>query len=101
MELELTKDAERLLDLLYTEYLNRLKDGRSKSDAKSFGSAKKIQSTLLPDASLDWVEEACWELSRNGLLKVLNADDTVYLSFLETKAIVYMERLNGSSTVFP
>lgn len=36
MDIELTKDAQKLVALLYKEYLNRRKSGISKADAKEF-----------------------------------------------------------------
>lgn len=91
MDVELSKDARRLLKLLYAEFKRRRSSGMDKADAKSFGSAEQIQSTLALSESVEWLEDACGELDECDMLSVLYADDTVWESVLESRAITYME----------
>jgi len=54
-----------------------LKARLQRGEAKWFGGAKYIKTTLMPDQSEEDIAETCWELRRAGYLKTLDADDTV------------------------
>lgn len=101
MGVQLSKDADALLCLIYKHYLMRRKDGLSKSDAKSVGGSSNIHETISPKMSLEDVDETCRELHRVGLLNCFFADDCVYASSLNDSAIVYMENRfsNGLKSV--
>lgn len=87
----LTKDASSLLDLLYTEYKKRLKQGLDKTIAANFESSKTIQRDLVPEWSFDTVDSACAELRYAGLLRGLKADGYEYHVTLSDKGIIYGE----------
>lgn len=86
--IELTKDADKLLCVLYKEFLTRRNDGFSKSDAARFedGTLK----TFKPIAR--WVEsdisDAMLELARADYLRITIGGDCN----LKDEAIIYMEK---------
>lgn len=99
--MELTKDAEKLICLLYKSYLQKRKSGISKSQATCFGSSHDIHEQLCPDLIFEDVDDTCRELSRADLLNCLWADNIAYHVILSDNAIVYMENRfkNGLSEV--
>ena len=90
-ENQLTKDAERLLVLMYRAYLNRRKGGLPKVTAKQMGSSQQIHEQLLPDSDPLDITETCQELSRAGYLSTLIASNRIICSYLTDQAIAYME----------
>lgn len=68
-DITLSKDNDFLICTLYKNYLEKVKNGSSKSDARWFDSSDTIQENLLTDWSKDDVATACWELHSKGLLK--------------------------------
>ena len=99
--MELTKDAEKLICLLYKSYLQKRKSGMSKSQATCFGSSHDIHEQLCPELIFEDVDDTCRELSRAYLLNCLWADNIAYHVILSDNAIVYMENRfkNGLSEV--
>ncbi len=91
MDIKLTKDSDRLICEIYKNYLDKIKKGVSKIDAKKLGGSDKIQKEIIPTWSLSDVDETCRELSRSGLLDCYYADNVVYLAYLSDTAIIYME----------
>lgn len=89
--MNLTKDSEKLICLLYKDYLEKRKSGLSKSKANSFGSSHNIHENLCPDWIFEDVDDTCRELSRAGLLHCLWADDIAYNVNLSDSGIIYME----------
>lgn len=67
--IKLSKDNDFLICSLYKNYLEKVKNGFSKSDARWLGSSDDIQENLLTNWSKDDVATACWELHSKGLLK--------------------------------
>lgn len=90
-ETQLTRDAERLLALMYRAYLSRRKDGRDKLSAKQMGAFTQIHKELLPEENLLDVLETCRELGRAGYLRSFWASNTIIRSQLSDEAIIYME----------
>ena len=90
-EIKLTKDADALICVLYKSYCEKRQSGQSKPNAKHLGCADEIRSRLVPKWTLADVEDTCWELKRAGLLKTLDADNTVYDAWLTSEAVIYME----------
>lgn len=101
MNPSISRDADKLLCVLYKSFLEQRKNSVSKSDARSFGSSHDIHEKLLPSWLFEDVDETCRELSRNGLLKCSWADDIADDVLLSDAAIVYMENRfkNGLSEV--
>lgn len=91
MKTELTKDAEKLIAMLYDIYLEKRKSGISKAHAKHLGGSDLIKQKLAIDWSVSDVDEICRELNRAGFLDCMYADNTVYIARLSDNAISYME----------
>lgn len=68
MKQKLTRDAEKLISLLYELYLERRESGMPKAKAKHFGGSNLIREKLLIDWSIADIDETCRELSRAGFL---------------------------------
>lgn len=81
--MDLTKDSEKLLCVLYKNYLEKRKSGAAKSEAKSFGSSHNIHESLCPNWLFEDVDDTCRELSR--------ADSIAYHVNLSDFAISYMD----------
>lgn len=90
-EIRLTKDADALICVLYKEYLEQRKAGKSKNSAKYFGGSQQIHTKLMTKWSFEDVDDTCRELSRAGLLGCLFADDVTAEAMLTDLAIYYME----------
>lgn len=89
--MRLTKESDALLCLLYKEFLQRIRSGTSRSDAKELGGSDDIQRDIAPKWSFDDVDELCRELHRVGLLDVFYAADVAYIVRLSDDGIIYME----------
>lgn len=88
----LTKDAEKLISLLYDVYLEKRENGKSKACAKQFGGSNLIKEKLLINWSIADIDEICRELNRAGLLNCTYANNTVYLASLSDEGISYLEK---------
>lgn len=91
MESQLTKDAEKLLCLIYKSYLDRCKTNSSQSDCNYFGSTRDIHKNFLPNQYFDDVNELVWELKRNDLINGDTGDNILLEISLTSSAIIYME----------
>jgi len=91
MSVQLTKEADALICLLYKEYLQKRKNGTPKAQAKFFDSSIEIQAKIIPTWTPEDTDETCWELHRSGLLNCLKADCIAYMSQLTDEGIIYME----------
>lgn len=98
-DLYLTKDAKRLLYILYKEYLNRRKHQVTKSRAVDFNCAESVHSDFMPEELLEDVEEYMRELGRNKFLENFYADNTIYSCYLTDYAICIMENLPKDTLV--
>ena len=87
----LTRDAQKLICLMYKKYLESRKAGKPKSEAKCFGSSRNIQTSMLSKEPVEDVDETCRELSRAKYAVVYYADDMAYDVTISDSAIVYME----------
>lgn len=90
-EIQLSKYNDLVICSLYKHYLEKIKNGSSKSDARWFGSSDDIQETLLNNFSKDNVAIFCWELHSKGLLKCNPGDDIANEIYLTNEGIIYME----------
>ncbi|KIP21099.1 hypothetical protein JV16_01593 [Anoxybacillus ayderensis] len=91
VDIQLTKDADALICLLYKQYCAKLKDGVPKSQAKMFGSSEDIHQTIAPKWSFENVDETCRELHRAGLIECRYGDDIVWFVQLSDLGVIYME----------
>ena len=90
-DFQLSKDDDFLICSLYKYYLEKVKNGSSKSDARWLGSSDEIQETLLNSWSKDDVATSYWELHSKGLLECCPGDDIAYSTYLTAEGIIYME----------
>lgn len=89
--MELSKDAQKLIHLMYKNYLEKRHSGLSKSDAAAFGSSQDIHDILLPDWLVEDIDETCRELDSADMLICFYADECAYHVSLSDSCIVYME----------
>lgn len=89
--MELTKDAKKLLHVLYTSYCDKRKNDIPKSKACCFGGSPKIHQDLLPEWMFEDVDDTCRELSRAGLINCLWADNIAIQVTLPASTIALME----------
>lgn len=87
----MTKDALKVLRRIYERYLERLRDGFSRSDARSLGSIDEIYTELFPDIKIDDLDDCLRELDREGFLNCDYGSDSIYDSELTTSAIELLE----------
>lgn len=90
-DIQLSKDNDFLICTLYKNFLENVKNGSSKSEARWLGSSDEIQEKLLTNWSKDDVATACWELHSKGLLDCSPGDDIAYTTYLTNDGIIYME----------
>lgn len=90
-DIQLSKDNDFLICSLYKNFLEKIKKGFSKSEARWLGSSDEIQENLLTNWSKDDVATACWELHSKGLLECTPGDDIAYDTYLTDNGIIYME----------
>lgn len=91
MEIQLTKDSDALICLLYKSYLEGRKNGDSRENSKQFGDIPDIQSTFVPNWLEEDVLDCCFELGNNKLISYTSADNTVMYVELTNLGIIYME----------
>lgn len=96
-ETQLTKDTYRILCELYKIYLQRRKDGMSKSEAVYFCETQNIQNTYMPEITSDDYYDSVVELKNSGYVKMYVDGGFV----LDNQAIILMENRfkNGLSDV--
>lgn len=87
----LTKDADKLICLLYKNFLYKRKNGTSKSEASYFGSSHNIHEKFCSDLLFEDVDDTCRELDNVGFLNCLWADNIASEVYLTDDAIIYME----------
>lgn len=88
---ELSKDADKLICVLYKEYLKRIKKGLTKRDAKMIGGSDYMQKALINKWKKDDVDDVCRELDRNGYVQCVYSNGSVDKLILLDNTIVYME----------
>lgn len=91
MDVNLTKEADALICVIYKNYLLKRKSGVPKGQAKFFGSSLDVQTELMPKWSPEDTDETCWELHRSNMLICTEADCIAYFIQLSDDAIIYME----------
>lgn len=88
---KLTKDADRLICLLYKSYLEKRKNGEIKSSARFFGNSDAIREAFLPSWSSNDVADECWGLCRIGIIDCSPGDDMANDVRISDAGILYME----------
>ena len=95
--IDLTKDADTLICLIYAEYLNRRKTGVDKRQAKNFANTDNFPVSFKRKFSEDDIKATLPELKRAGMIRLYINSGFV----LEDSGIIYMEKRfpNGISQV--
>ena len=86
-----TKDSERLVILLYKQYVVSVKSGIPRSEARLFGDYDQIADQFCPGESVESVSDLLWELARADYLEVSAYDDMPCECELTMPCIVMME----------
>lgn len=73
----MTKEAKRILYLMYKEYLDRRDRGYSREEARFFGGSETILEQLIPNSTIEDVNDCLNELSTTGYLSLDHGDDYV------------------------
>lgn len=87
----MTKDADRLICMLYKSYLEKRKSGEAKSSARFFGNSDEIRQAFLPGWSSGDMSDECWSLCRKGMLTCEQGDDLANEVCISDDGIIYME----------
>lgn len=95
MNIKLTKDADKVICALYTEYKNRCKNGELEFEARCFGDSKDIKSSYLPKMPESRIDAAIAVLCGNGLYTAVYGDDAPLFGCLSDSGIIYMENRVG------
>ncbi len=90
-DIKLSKDSDRLICILYKEYMQKRKSGTDKFMASILGSAIKIKENLMPDESVEDISQTCWALHDEGLLNVCPGDNIAYEVAITEDGVIYME----------
>ena len=88
MVISLTKDADKLICLIYKEFLSRRSHGTSKSQAKDFGNPTEWPKSFLSEFSADDMGDTLAELKQSGIIKLYINNGFQ----LEDFGIIYMEQ---------
>lgn len=92
MDIELTKDADYLLCVLYDAYRQRRKQDIPALDAKTFGGSEQIQEQYIQNWPTHDIDDAASALCKKGLLEGLWVEASkLGESMLTDDAIAYME----------
>lgn len=90
--IQLSKDADYLICLIYKYYLELRDNGFSKTDAKSLGDSHDVNEKIIPEWSFDDTDDTCRELIRKDLLdNRIYVDNYCGFMQLSDKGIIYME----------
>lgn len=90
-EINLSKDAEKLICTVYKNYLEKRKNGIPKTTAKNLISSHYIHTHFLPSWAFKDIDDTCRELSRAGLLNCAWADNIAYHVEISYMGIIYLE----------
>lgn len=91
MEIQLTKDSDALICLLYKNYLEKRKNGCSRETSKQFNNIPDIKNNFVPNWLEDDVLDCCFELGKAHLITYISADNTAMYIQLTNAGIIYME----------
>lgn len=89
--MELTKDAEKLICVMYKRYLEKRSSGQSKSEANYFGDTYTIYESFFPHESLDDIDEFVWELKRADFISGDYGDNILSDISITSNGLIYME----------
>ena len=90
--MKLSKDEDKLICVLYREYLKAINNGAPPEKAVAFGHSVDIQKHLLPNADSEQVAADCIRLRDEGFVSCFQAKNIAYTVQLENKGIRNMEK---------
>ena len=88
---QLTRDAQKLLRVMYKQYLEKRSSGLSKTGANYFGDTYCVHKAFCPSASFEDTDELIWELSRKGYVLGDLGDDILSQISMTSSGIAFME----------
>ncbi|ALS03068.1 hypothetical protein ATZ33_17290 [Enterococcus silesiacus] len=80
-----------MIAVIYKEYIDRINNGISKSQAKNLGGGDQLYNLLFPNMLFEDFEDTMRTLSRNEYINVNWSSNKIYLAFLKDDGIIYME----------
>ena len=92
MDIELTKNADALMCIIYAKYLVDKKSGKLEDDARYIGGSSEVAVYTQNGLTSDETDACLRELSRNGLIEAQTASGIVVFSKLLDPGISFMER---------
>ncbi len=91
MEVKLTRDGDALICLIYKEYCQRRKVGKTIEESAYMGDDTDIHDKIAPKWPLDDITHLCWYLNGKNLLDVSPGDNKANFVSLSDEGIRYME----------
>ena len=91
MSIQLTKESDAMICVLYKEYLSWRKSGKLLEKSLCIGDDTYIQERLTPKLPLDDVTELCLSLERKELLYCIPGDNRASCVTFTDDGIIYME----------
>lgn len=88
MRIGLSRNAEKLIEILYARYLDQLQNGKSKFDSANFGGSEDIYNTISTEWTQKDLDKILRELEKNGLVENLYSDDSVEHCMLTANGII-------------
>lgn len=88
---DLTKDAQEMLSVIYKEYLDRINNGISKSEAKRLGSGEELYQNFFENWLYDDFIDTMSSLAKSGYISNKWVASKIYRSILLGKSIITME----------
>ena len=92
ISIELTKNADALMCIIYAKYLVDKQNGKLEDDARYIGGSGEVAVYTQNGLTADETDTCLCELSRNGLIKATTANGIVVFSELLDPGISFMER---------
>lgn len=90
-KIEITKDADALICLMYKKYCENRKAGKSIEESVCMGDDTDIVETLTPKWLLDDITHLCWYLHGKGLLFCMEGSDHANNVCITDDGIRYMQ----------
>ena len=87
----LTRESEKLICLMYKQYLKMRSAGYSKADANYFGDTHNLHESFFPSMLFEDFDELVLELKRNGYINGGPGNDILSHIYITSPCIVYME----------
>jgi hypothetical protein len=91
VNIELTKDADVLICLVFKSYSEKRSNGLSKTLSNDFGDSETFHKAFVPKWHIDDVYDICAELHRADLMYYMWASGIFLESRLTDNGIIYME----------